>query len=100
MPSLFGTEPDYRRLLSVLQKQEPDRVPVYEFFSDTSMQGRAIGEVGEEPRLGAYVRDIVQRCGPGGGFAPGQRQLHRQLYPAGNLRVMLDEAFRCQGVTV
>lgn len=51
MPSIFGTEPDYRRLLTVLQKQEPDRVPVYEFFSDTSVQERAIGEVRNEPRL-------------------------------------------------
>ena len=51
MPGLFGTEPDYRRLVAVLRRQKPDRVPVYEFFSDTSVQERAAGEVREEPRL-------------------------------------------------
>ncbi len=51
MPSIFGTEPDYRRLQAVLRREEPDYVPVYEFFSDVAVQERAIGEVREEPSL-------------------------------------------------
>ncbi|MHB9130652.1 MAG: uroporphyrinogen decarboxylase family protein [Armatimonadota bacterium] len=44
MPTCFGTTPDYRRLLTVLNGGIPDRVPVYEFFSDTNVQLAAIGD--------------------------------------------------------
>lgn len=42
MPSIFNTTPDYRRLLTVLSGGKPDRVPVYEFFSDVAVQMAAL----------------------------------------------------------
>ncbi len=43
MPTCFGTMPDYRRIQSVLKRQLPDRLPLYEFFSDGGVQLAAIG---------------------------------------------------------
>ncbi len=44
MPTCFGTKPDYTRIQKVLAGEKPDRVPLYEFFSDTDVQIAAIGD--------------------------------------------------------
>lgn len=44
MPTCFDTKPDHKRLLAVLKGDMPDRAPLYEFFSDSSVQLAAIGE--------------------------------------------------------
>lgn len=44
MPTCFGTTPDFARLLAAVRGETPDRVPLYEFFSDTQVQMRAIGD--------------------------------------------------------
>lgn len=64
MPSIFGTEPDYRLLETALGRGTPERVPAFEFFSDGGVQDGAIGDVAAEPRLpygeredfNAYIR--------------------------------------------
>ncbi|HOF87252.1 MAG TPA: uroporphyrinogen decarboxylase family protein [Armatimonadota bacterium] len=38
MPTLFGTSPDYRRLLTVLRRGVPDRVPFIELYADPGVQ--------------------------------------------------------------
>lgn len=53
MPSVFNTTPDYRRLLTVLKGEVPDRLPVYEFFSDTGIQFAALGDWSPGERLPA-----------------------------------------------
>jgi uroporphyrinogen decarboxylase len=64
MPSCFNTTPDYRRLEIAIKRGKPDRTPVYEFFSDTSVQLRAIGDtpmtdtlpLGGNPDLDGHIQ--------------------------------------------
>ncbi|MHB9025086.1 MAG: uroporphyrinogen decarboxylase family protein [Armatimonadota bacterium] len=64
MPTCFGTTPNYRRLAAVLRNEAPDRIPVYEFFSDTDVQLAAIGDwpmtdplpFGEDEVLNNHIR--------------------------------------------
>jgi uroporphyrinogen decarboxylase len=42
MPTLFGTTPDYRRLLTALRRGVPDRVPFIELYADPYVQLAAL----------------------------------------------------------
>ncbi|OPZ87562.1 MAG: methylcobalamin:coenzyme M methyltransferase [bacterium ADurb.Bin429] len=44
MPTLFGTTPDYRRLLTVLRRGVPDRVPFIELYADPLVQLAALAD--------------------------------------------------------
>lgn len=65
MSSVFNTTPDYRRILAVLRREVPDRIPVYEFFSDNEVQARALGSwippkglpQGDDEFLNTHIRN-------------------------------------------
>jgi uroporphyrinogen decarboxylase len=44
MPTLFGTTPDYTRLLTALSRGVPDRVPFIELYADPYVQLAALGD--------------------------------------------------------
>ena len=44
MSTLFGTTPDYRRLLTALQREVPDRVPFFEAYADPYVQLAVLGD--------------------------------------------------------
>lgn len=44
MPTLFGTTPDYTRLLTVLRRGVPDRVPFIELYADPYVQLAAMAD--------------------------------------------------------
>lgn len=48
-----------------------------------------------EDELRSYVRNVVAKCGPSG-FAVGSGNSIADYVPPGQLRIMLDEAIRCQ----
>jgi uroporphyrinogen decarboxylase len=103
MPSCFGTTPDYKRILKVLKGEKPDRVPVYEYFSDPSVQMAAIGETppgltlptGKDP--GRDTQTLAQYClgydyvtaSIGFGFIRSESQ--QTVDSWGNVRNFLDE---------
>ena len=45
----------------------------------------------EEKELRAYVRNIIQVCGPGGGYAMGTGNTVANYIPLKNFYIMLDE---------
>lgn len=104
MPSIFGTEPDYRRIEAVLRRQTPDRVPLYEYFSDPGVQAAAIGSraddtilpSGPDPQRNAHIRNQYHLgydyliAGVCFGFAAGARK--KAVDTEGRARDFLDDA--------
>jgi len=51
MPTLFNTKPDYRRLLTALRREIPDRVPFFEAYADPHVQLAALEDWPQQDTL-------------------------------------------------
>ncbi|MCD6289714.1 MAG: hypothetical protein J7M34_04360, partial [Anaerolineae bacterium] len=78
-------------------------LPIAEFKARYGNRVAALGGVDmdklarlDEPSLRAYVRDILDRCMPGGRFALGSGNTVANYIPLSNYLIMLDEARRWQ----
>lgn len=61
MPSVFNTTPDYRPLLTALKGGKPERMPLYEFFSDSTVQLAALGDWSPAEALPTGANALLDR---------------------------------------
>ncbi len=104
MPSIYGTTPDYRRILTVLKNERPDRVPLYEFFSDINIQRRVLEDHKPDSSLSLgdndYMNEVItgqyylgyDYINPGVGFGFKGMAMHDSVDAQGIARRFLDDA--------